>query len=162
FQPGFVQGLAICRKQNLCVAIRHFYGCSDQFLEIFLNVKHGASFGPRKGWRIEDNHVEFLGPAGEASQDRANIVRNETVAFDRQTIQAKVPPASLQRFLRKIDIDRLRADRRSRDRKRAGVSETVEQPLGPGLPDQSAIFALINEQPNRIACFEIDPELEMI
>src|SRR4029077_6601700 len=63
---------------------------------------------------------------------------------------------------RKIDIHRFCICRRSRHGKGAGISKTIQDPLRFRSPDKAAILALIDKQPDRIACAEIDPELEMI
>src|SRR5262249_18025409 len=44
----------------------------------------------------------------------------------------------------------------------ACVGKTIEQSLWLGLPDESAVLALINKEPGRISGAEINSELQMI
>src|SRR5207244_11823350 len=123
-------------------------------------MKRGAALRPRKRWRIENDHVEFFAAARQALQNGTHIVGNEFMSFGGKHVELKVPPAALQRLLGKIDIHRLRASGRSRHRERAGVSKAIQDPLRFQLSDEFAVFALIDEDPDRIANAEIDSQFE--
>src|SRR5207244_8932551 len=123
-------------------------------------MKRGAALRPRKRWRIENDHVEFFAAARQALQNGTHIVGNEFMSFGGKHVELERPPAALARLLGKLDIHRLRASGPSRHRERAGVSKSIQDPLRFQLSDEFAVFALIDEEPDRIANAEIDSEFE--
>ena len=125
-------------------------------------MKCVAALCPRERRRIKNDRVEFLSAPRQPPQRRPHIVGDEFMTADWQRIEREISSAPLQRFLGKIDINRLRARRRCRHGERARVGEAIQQPLRRSLSDESAIFPLIHKQSDRIPCPKIDPEFEMM
>src|SRR4051812_14022729 len=102
-------------------------------------MKGFSAMRPRKSRWIQDDHIKFFTPARQSRENAGDVVGNESMVGCRQTVQPKILPAALQRFFREIHVHRLRADGCGRDRKRAGVSEAIQETLRPNLTDVTTV-----------------------
>jgi hypothetical protein len=142
---------AVRRKKDARGFVCEFERGSEQLGQVILGLKFSSAISPRERGRIEDDHAELLSPAREPWQDVENVIGDELMARLRQTIQAEVESAPIERLAGEVDADRFRARARRDNREGTGVSEGVKEPIDPEAAHEGAVRPLVQKEPRRVA-----------
>ena len=131
-------------------------------MEVFFCSETASLVSSGEGGRIQNDGVECFFASRKTGQKLHDVLREEAVVCQRQSIEFEIGFSSVQGFSGEVHGEGFCSCERGGDGERAGVCEGVEEAFCGMETEEAAVVALVEEKSHGVSGLEIDAELHLI